>query len=206
MRRYLIGLVILVLGGLLFEWFGLKPTISRDDIVLVGELKHEQLSPEPKLPTRGGYVVEISLSKKMEKPLDVSDRDYFSMVYTFVDGFTPYVWDFYKGTDAKGGVIGSEGFYFGSDSRMIGLAAKNLKDAGYISDNSLNEINDLNRNTVGFTYTGNQFPAKVRIYLFPIDKKLNQNQKAFLVYTHYEKKWGKDLSWAKVVPIKINED
>lgn len=49
----------------------------------------------------------------------------------------------------------------------------------------------------------NTFPVKVRIYLVPLDKSINKNQKAFLVYTYYEKKWGKDLSWAKTVPIRI---
>lgn len=206
MRRYLIGLILLVMVGLIFTWSSLIPTISKDDIVLTGELQQEQLSPEPKLPTRGGHVVEILLSKKTDKPIAISDRAYFSMVYIFVDGFTPCVWDFYKGIDQQGRAIGSDGFSFGSDSMTISIAAKSLKDIGYVSGDSLKDINELNKHTVGFTYAGNTFPVRVRIYLCPIDKSINKDQKAYLVYTHYEKKWGKDLSWAKVVPIRIQGD
>jgi len=78
-----------------------------------------------------------------------------------------------------------------------------LKELGYLIDDSEDGINKLNLSTSGFIYTGKDFPTRTRIYLAPINKKLSSSTKAYLVYAHYEKKWGRDLSWAKVEPISI---
>lgn len=86
---------------------------------------------------------------------------------------------------------------------MIRIVANKLKEIGYTVDDSIMDINKLNQSTIGFAYSGNDFPTRTRIYLIPLDKDLNPNTKAYLIYAHYEKRWGKDLSWAKVEPIKI---
>lgn len=198
--KFSLGIFLAVLFLLVAIWFNLGPSIKPGDITLGGVLKKEQLSPEPKLPTRGGYVVEINLDNTINKPLVISDSEYFSMVYVFVDGFTPFVWDFFKGPN-----VDVEGFTFGSDSRMIKIVAENLREIGYIVDDSLEGINKLDKSTIGFSYTGEDFPARTRIYLTPLDKKISSSTKGYLVYAHYEKKWGRDLSWAKAEPIKIVE-
>ena len=122
------------------------------------------------------------------------------MVYLFVNGFKIGVWDFFKGPNVE-----VPGYTFGSDSRVTRLAAYKLEEIGCAIGNSPEEINEFNISTLGFTYTGNEFPTRTLVYLSPIDKQLTPSTKAYLVYTHYQKKWGRDLSWTKVEPIKIVE-
>ena len=200
-RSMLIFTVIAISVLFAVGWYRMSPTIKPEDIIITGEVKPNRLSPEPKLPTKEGYVVEMYFEKRTNKPLNISDRAYFYEIYPYIEGFTMAAWDFYKGINANGETIGSEGYYFGSDGRTQQIAANKLKEAGIITERDRQQDLSIG-GTDGFTYIGEKFPTKVRLYLTPVDKELT-SKKAFLVYSHYESRWGKDLSWAKIVPLKV---
>lgn len=94
--------------------------------MLSGQLKKAEFSQQPRYPSEGGYVLEVSLDKKIDKPLYVSTK-YFYEIYPLVDGFSIGVWDFFQGLSENGGPKGGEDFYFGSDGRTINVAAENIK-------------------------------------------------------------------------------
>jgi hypothetical protein len=55
-----------------------------------------------------------------------------------------------------------------------------------------------------FSYAGSQKEFKARAYAATLDgSPVNlDNKKAFVFYSHYEKKWGRNLSWTKAVPVR----
>ncbi|SFR16157.1 hypothetical protein SAMN05660706_13829 [Desulfoscipio geothermicus DSM 3669] len=91
-----------------------------------------------------------------------------------------------------------------------------LKEDYYLSD------------VKGLSYLGNNFPAKIRFYIsnkkidselytksdvnldYLINYFIETNEKpnldrAFVFFSYYEKKWGRNLSWINVIPIKEEE-
>ncbi len=87
---------------------------------------------------------------------------------------------------------------------MLKIAGLQLKELNIIEDSSLDGLNYFGEYPMGFAYTGDNFPSDIRIYLYPIDKTMDTTT-AYLIYTHFERKWGKDLSWAKVIPLQIED-
>lgn len=186
-------------------WFTLKPTISPQDVELKGQLREANLSPGPKFPGeegKNGYAVEISLDKKVDKPLFNSKHEYLYTVYVYVEGLPIASWDFYKGLDKEGEPEGKEDYSIGGDSRTAKLANLKLKELLGLDYNKEKEFMFQGK-TDGFTYTGNSFPAKIRFYILTNNNTLLDTHKLFLIYSHYEIKWGKNLSWVKIVPINF---
>lgn len=86
-------------------------------------------------------------------------------------------------------------------------AKEKLAEAGiYLQDNTDNS------RLHGLYYFGNSFPAEIQYYVTNVKLTYPQgyvttNQKpsldnSYLVYSHYERRWGKDLSWVKLAEIK----
>jgi len=147
--------------------------------------------------------VEIELNKQTEKPLYKEDQ-YLYDVYLFADSYITPLWDYLKGEN-NGTLVGGEGFYIGTDGKTLVPAIKRLKDLEILSKES-----DFINNIMGFSYIGYDFPTKIRFYIS--NMKMVENlrkevdtapnpQNSYLVYSHHEVKWGKDLSWVKIVPI-----
>lgn len=202
MKRELIlfGSVLIIL--FIFYWFSLSPTINPQDIKLTGVLKPAKLSPNPK-DTDKGYVIEITFDKKTVKHLYIGDNKYFYDIYPIIGEHSNLAWDFFQGSK-EDHVKGDKDYSFGNDGRTLNIAATKLKELGIITNDTLQDVNKLSIGHEGFAYVGNKFPQRIRYYLTPIDKVPNQ-RKSFLIYCHYEKSWGKDLCWAKMIPLEIIE-
>lgn len=87
------------------------------------------------------------------------------------------------------------------------MAATKLKDLGILDNDTPHDVTKLSIGHDGFAYLGNKFPQRVRYYLLPIPiENTPDPNKSFLIYCHCEVKWGKNLSWAKEVPLEMVEE
>lgn len=200
--------ICLALIGILmiYQWFHLEPTIGPDDVMLDAILKSSKLSAEPRISPTETYVVEIKLDRRASLPLSApSDNQYYHIIYPYIKGFSNAGWDFYQGTDERGSIKGGEGYTFGADGRTVKMAAEQLAIDGMIDGVTEPLINELCNKLLGFTYSLDKYPTRNRIYLTPNDKKPDPNSSR-IIYVHYEKKWGKDLSWSRSFPVIYKEE
>lgn len=163
-------------------------------------LKPTSFSPDPK-DTAEGYVLEITFDKHTNKPLYLTNCDYIYDIYPIIDEHSNLAWDFFQGR-FEGNVKGDKDYSFGNNGRTLQVATTKLKELCILSNDTPQDVNKLAMGHDGFSYIGNHFPQRIRYYLVPLDKAPDPN-KSFLIYCHYEAKWGKILSWAKVVPLKM---
>lgn len=193
-------LILLILPGYRFS---LSPTIQPNDVLINGDIKSRLLLPSQERFIEGDYVIDVSLNKKTKKALSDDNKGYISDICVYTEGIHNIGWDFYKGLDKQGYLVGGEGFQFGINGRTLQVAADELRRLGILTSNSEEQTNIVFNNSVGFSYSGNKFPGNVRLH-FANNTGSPEGKKAFLIYSHYEVKWGKDLSWAKVIPLKVS--
>lgn len=186
---------------MMHQWFNLAPTIKPDEVILDAILTSSSLSVEPRISPTETHVVEITLNRRTPLPLSTaSDNQYYHIIYPYIKGFYNAGWDFYQGTDERGNIKGAEGYTFGADGRTIKMAAEQLTIDGLIQGVTEPFMNELFNKLLGFTYSLDKYPTRNRIYLTPNDKKPDPNS-CRIIYVHYEKKWGKDLSWSRSFPV-----
>jgi hypothetical protein len=186
-----VALISAVLIGVWAWWVNLSPSVKPQDIELKGVIRPvSALKDVPKPQINAPWAVEIELVKNTDKPLN--GGGYFHFVYPYVQGFANASWDFNGDAADHYGV--------GNDSRTQAMIVSTLKGLGIQA-----APRDLQGS--GFFYKGSGNRAAVRVYLSPADPNVKEPQKgtAYLFYTHYEKKWGKNLSWTKAVRLDIEK-
>ncbi len=184
------GIIVIYIFGM---WLSLEPTIKPEEIELTGILKEKRDEPNVFTP----FYLNIQLNNHSEKPLCV-EENYFYFVYPYLDGPGIGIYDFDKGWFA-GKPLGAEKFLIGSDGRTEGIAVNKLMQLGIFPlDEGHNPLNLPE----GFQYCGQEFPVTARLHVAMLEKPLRK-ENMVLVYAHYEKKWGKDLSWVKTFPIEM---
>ena len=182
-------------------WLNLTPTISPDDVELTGELFKAQELPNPVFADEYNYALAITLDNRTDSNLHKGYYgQYFSNIYVYVDGF----------------VIRE----YATDSRELDKKGFNTRTAhGYteqlakekLMEQGIHLQNVSLANLHGLYYFGNTFPAKIRYYVRDVKYNpdatyVKTNQKpnldnSYLIYSHYEKRLGKNLSWVKLSKI-----
>lgn len=195
MKRWVFGLVLLVgVGALaLLALPEPEPSIRPEDVVIKAVLLPPGRSENPPPGHEEHWALEITLESLTDRPLHVSDREWFSHVTPYVEGMPVLSWDFKQGL-SNGATVGGEGFAIGADGRQAILAAKALGAQGIAI------TADEAFGIMGFEYYEESFPAEIR-YFLPAPESASVGRRAYVVYSHYERRWGRDLSWAKAFPV-----
>lgn len=143
------------------SWRGnLQPSIKPSDVKLEAVLRSPEKATAP-IPLEGvGWTLEITLDKITDRPLYVSDRDWFFQVTPYVQGMGTVAWDFIKGfsNGNSGTPVGERNFTLGWDSRHIPLVVKALRFYGV-------RVTETEATFTAFGYVGADFPTRVRFYL-----------------------------------------
>jgi hypothetical protein len=102
-----------------------------------------------------------------------------------------YVWGLWDGQQPSVASTATDsGVAFGRDGGVI-PELRQLPSRGImLTENIIPKMNT-------FTDTGDRFPLGVRYFLPGPLPDFASARSTFLLYSHYEKRWGKDLSWTK---------
>lgn len=177
-----------------------ESSIRPEEIILRGEIKNLEDSPEPWLPhikdIKGQVIVEITLDKITGLPL--LSGQYTHKVFLFVDGFSGLIEDFFQGIGDGGVIKGGEDFAFGSWGDTAKLLLKELRGQGYLAKYTEERLNEVRSDLNCFQYSGTKYPVRLRIYLGPRSADLDLNNSC-LVYFHIEPTIKQDLGWVKIV-------
>lgn len=198
MRRwgFILGLLVIA-GALLYVRSEQQPSIRPEDVSIKAVLLPPGAVENPLYGHEGQWALEITLDSHTDRPLYVSERSWFSWVTPYTPGMREVGRDFKQGwSNGTGGTtVGGEGFVVGSDGRHSILAAEALRTQGVsITEEEVFQI-------MGFGYYGERLPAEIRYYLSDPESASSPGRRAFVVYSHYERRWGRDLSWAKAFPV-----
>ena len=167
-------------------FISLMPSISPDDIIISGIIKEDSNIGIKYEAFQGKtYYVEVYIDSINKKPL-ISET-YFSFIYPCINDNYSLTWL------NKEQIIDKDNLVLGNDIRTSNLALKKLINSNISVDSKSFE------EARAFAYKGNKFPIKLKAIL---DDNSNINR-AYLVFCHYERKWGKDLSWTKLIPIHV---
>lgn len=192
-------------GALGLRWLGLAPTIAPEDVVLQGEvIEAALLRDDPTFSFPNDWAAVVRLENRSGKPLHSSEgHSYFHLVYPVVGGFQTLAWDYGAGLDGDGAEGGAgadeEAYSMGNHSYTFERLQRHM-------DEEIGFGEEIGWSVVGFTYTGAEPTARVRYELIASDGSAGARpdpRRAYVAYVHYEKRWGKDLSWTKAVPIDV---
>ncbi len=198
-----VALRLTVLAGvfvvLTLLWQTQQPSIKPVEIQIQAVMQPPGQAENPIPGGQDQWTVEITLSKSTERPLYESDGDWFFQVTPFVEGVSIGVWDFKQGLTGgtSGSTVGGTDFAIGNDSRHIPMVVRALVSEGVSVDEK-----DISR-IPAMGYAGEKFPVEIRYYLSRTEPA-SDGKGAFVVYSHYEKRWGRDLSWTKTFPIQMS--
>ena len=177
--------IILFLGSFIF-WRTLAPSITPNDVIITGNIINE--SNQNSVPDNQFF--EVHFDKKTDKPLYVSEDYFYNIIFVARDKKVSS-WQF---TLADGSDIEEHNIVYGTDIRTLRTVNKKLGGKNIYLDTNISGAVD------GFAYVGREFPLIGRLYLYSSPSPVN-NDKECLIYAHYEVRFGKDLSWAKVIPL-----
>ena len=133
--------------------------------------------------TSGKWVLTISLVSHTAQPL--SNESYYYHVYAIAPGATLQGPEYLSAAD-----FGNPG----TQGETVVAALQKLKSEGFLTANF--PVNRSDASVNGFAYYGQSFPAQVRYHL-RVDE--DQIPRVAIVYAHAEHRWGKDLSWTRVL-------
>lgn len=176
-KRFLLIPLILLLIVVIF-FLSLKPSLSPEDISLSYEVKN----------STENHSLNLTLDIK-ENDIKYSEKNFYH-VYIFPNENSKYVSTEYLN-------ISQDDIHMGTDYRTYNYALKALENTNllYISE-AKNKENPFD----GFFYTGHNYPITVNTYY----SKFNESEEeGYIVFSYYEKKFFKNLSWTKVYPFKL---
>lgn len=196
----MIFLLMMTCSLVIAIWYNQEPTVKPEDITIQAKFVPIELATKPVRPVMtGNYTLEVELDRKTN--ISLINGQYFHMVIPYIESisFGATNIDFFQGIDDRGHEIGSEAPYygFGNDPRTKQVAVEALESLG------LNpKADELDH---GYFYRGDTFPTRVRFYVETGRNFRAQQTQAFVLYVHYETRWGRNLSWAKLEPIEITD-
>lgn len=195
MPKLLISFFVVVLAVIFLFWFSLSPTISPDDVELNNYMKIIPSTEQLLANQTDQLMLTIFLDNKGSKPLVNDYKHYFYTVYLYKPPAYRYL--SYEHPDN----IAPDEIHIGSDSRTAQLADHNLIEMANVT--LLNENNQVE--TDGFMYNGDKFPFFIS-YTFVEEPKSDQSDNNFyVIFSFHEKRFGKDVSWAKTYLVKSPE-
>jgi hypothetical protein len=165
------------------------PTVTPEDVLLTATIRPADDTvclPEVR------WVLEVELDRSRAVPLILWDHEeYMSEVNAF-NGERPLQVSVGDGC-ANGHQDSYKGLSLGNDGRTYTLAARTAHRTGDLPEDTWP---DTKSSASGFFYSGNEFPIKVRYYL---DGTEPPSRRIAVIYAHYEKRFGRDLSWTKTI-------
>ncbi|MGG5253877.1 hypothetical protein ACQYAD_10305 [Neobacillus sp. SM06] len=190
--------LLIFLGSFLifgiFFWSLLSPSISEDDVQLTNDIKIISTSGQSDKNQVDKLEVSILLKNKSSKPLFNKKKDYLYTVYLY----NPSSYRFLKIEYAN--QLNPKELLLGSDSRTKKRVIKDLKNAN-IPISYKNGIVE----TPGFMYLG-RAPQISMEYYFIQKQKVVRNDNFYVVFSFYQKKYGKNLSWSKIYTVEVTKN
>lgn len=117
--------------------------------------------------------------------------------FPYMDGTLAPLWDFVVRNPDPGSTSAEDNdIWLGGHSQLTPLTVQALRQAG------LEAREDLVNVQYGFTYFGSRPSFSVRFFFLP-PWPSQSRAKTFVVYSHYERRWGKDLSWSRAYPVQL---
>lgn len=177
-------------------WISLSPTISPDDVEITNYMKIIPSSSEQSTANQvDKLMLTIFLDNKTSKPLVNENKDYFYTVYIYNPPAYRYL--SYEHTDT----IDTDGIHIGSDSRTAQVADHNLIEMENVTlPNKNNQVE-----TDGFMYNGDKFPLFISYTFAENQEKEQSNNNFYIIFSFHEKRFGKDVSWAKTYSVENPE-
>ncbi|HVJ47729.1 hypothetical protein [Desulfitobacterium sp.] len=187
MLKYGVVLFVLLIVVCVFYWIQLNSDISPTDINLSAKMNAFPSDQSITYTDKNELVITLDSSSK--KPLVDKTKGYFYTIYIY----TPLG---YRFLDIKGPNNSLDNISIGYDSRTGKKAIKAL-----INNNVVSGENEV-RLTIadGFTYNDKVFPISLR-YNFSHNKQLDDNQKFYVIFSYYQEKHFKNLSWTKILEL-----
>lgn len=171
-KRIFIGAFLIAI--VIVAYCNIKPTATKEDIAIEAALQiNDTANNEHK-----EYLVDINITK---------NKDGHVIIYPYIDGLGMMTFI----TNEKEGyfVPGS----IGSDGVTKAIATTELKN-----NDLINSGNDIS--LIGFWFPDEAGKYKARIYLDKFDS-FKAIKNPVLVCVYKEEKYGKDLTWSKIIPI-----
>ena len=207
LKKYFLVSATFIVSLAILGWNMLSPTVSEQDVQINAILKpipRTHYMNERFSGSHFDYKLKIVLDNKTDKPLSTA-FSYFFTVYPYIDGNINVAWEYF---DPKTGDILkiAEGFSSGTDGRTEVKSSKKLKEMGItlLKDNKWFWVDGIYYSPRGFSYGKDKFPVGVIFYI--VNNNIINKDRNYVLYTHYEIKMGKDVSWTKVYPVEFNED
>lgn len=176
--KYLIGIIIItiIISTIVISYKSIKPSATQSDIVVQGILQPNNTGTN----NYKEYLLSVNITKK---------KNCHIMIYPYVEGLANISFSEKE----------EEGYYnpgaVGSDGVTEPIARNELKSNNIVVTN--NEIS-----LIGFWVPDEAGQYKEKIYLDRLDTfKEIRNPVLICVYT--EKKYGKELTWSKIVPLTV---
>lgn len=136
----------------------------------------------------------MTLTSTSDLPLRSHEpfRQWHGEVTPVVFGQRPVSWDFHV---SSGAVPDLDDLSVGFDSRHLPLVARALgSQGGAFAEQD-------GRRLLAFGYAGDHFPVTARFYFSPEEQPWPEG---WVVYSHYEERWGRDLSWSRAFPVHVD--
>jgi len=195
-NKYIVFFVIL-LSLISILYCSIKPSITPNDIEIRAVLEkiYNQNINEISImqDTNCDYLLTINLNKKTDQPL-TKNIEY--TIYPYISGNSnPYslIEDISNFRDI------SKDLSIGIDGLTATKALEKLNELDIVESSDYNFFSK--KQIWGFTYRKEDYPITIRSY-FKEDYIIDKNKNVIL-YSYYEKKFGKNLSWVKAVKVDI---
>lgn len=201
-RLIIAALVLGALGvtwGTIRWWQSLQPTIKPEDVSIDAVLYPPNQATEP-VPSEGDkWSLETTLlvrGGRMHGP----PESWFAMAFPYMEGTLAPRWDFVvrnpgvPTTRDEGNDI-----WIGGHSQLTPLTVRALRQAGLQAREELVNVQH------GFAYFDSRPSFSVRFFFLP-PWPSEPRAKTFVVYSHYERRWGKDLSWSRAYPVQLGPE
>lgn len=176
LKKCMIGILIVVsvVAIAIVAYNNIKPSAKKDDITVEATLQINDTTNN----THKEYLMDINI---------VKNKDSNVAIYPYIDGLGIMTFS----SQEKDGyfVPGS----IGSDGVTESIAKMELKNNKLIYDGS-----DVS--LVGFWFPDEAGKYKARIYLDKLDDS-QSIKNPVLVCVYLEEKYGKELTWSKIVPV-----
>lgn len=191
MKKILFGSFLVVGLSIIIFIISITSNISPDDIELYSTLR--PLIPSSSSIEKQAKKVKLTINLNNKSPKILFNRTdgYFYTVYIY----TPQGYNFL--TIDYPDQVNSDKFHIGYDSRTRKLAAKSLienKDIVFINKEGLDIAE-------GFMYTDHKFPISIDYY-FAQAGEYDLNENFYVIFSFYQKRFGKDLSWAEIYSVQ----
>lgn len=196
-NKYIIFTSFIFLVLVATFYYLIKPTINPNDIEIKATLKKidsESIDKTGLLEnTECQYLLTIYLNKKTGKLLTENIKH---TIYPYITG-NPIVYSQFESPNLKDI---SDDVSTGIDGTTATKALKKLNELSVIKSSDHNLFSK--KHIWGFSYHKENYPIIIRSYIK--EENILDNNKNFILYSYYEKKYGKGMSWVKAVKVNKN--